>query len=423
MFGLGAEGFDAQCVSTVYLDKPIKGHTLMQTIARANRVYDDEKENGLIVDYGNVYKQLEKAYSVYGEGGRGNGGSGGKTKPGKPVEKLIELELELKKAIQETKQYLKSLKFDLTELIEAKPMAKIGKLKDAADCVCLNDKTRATFEIMARNVFRKYKALFPEAEVRAYIKRHNAIEAIYSLINQKVKTADVTEIMMELQSIVSDSVSLKKIEASEKEEVYIDLGSLDFDKLKAAFSKIARKNTVVYDLKQAINQKLQQMLKENPLRIDFYERYKKIIEEYNRGKSLEDTLKAFDKLNEFIQDLSIEEQRAVRENLNGQEALAIFDLLKEGKKLEPKELKAVKKIAIETLEKLQTEKLKIDKWREKREIKAQVKNIIHDTLLYLPMTSYSDEEVESKSTSIYQHIYSNYYGGGKSVYQRQNILI
>ncbi|MCW8899063.1 MAG: type I restriction endonuclease subunit R, partial [Gammaproteobacteria bacterium] len=61
-------GFDAPCVSTVYLDKPIKGHTLMQTIARANRVYDDEKENGLIIDYGNVYKQLEKAYSVYGEG-------------------------------------------------------------------------------------------------------------------------------------------------------------------------------------------------------------------------------------------------------------------------------------------------------------------------------------------------------------------
>lgn len=62
-------GFDAPCISTVYLDKPIKGHTLMQTIARANRVYDDEKENGLIVDYGNVYKQLEQAYSVYGEGG------------------------------------------------------------------------------------------------------------------------------------------------------------------------------------------------------------------------------------------------------------------------------------------------------------------------------------------------------------------
>src|SRR5690606_23582845 len=71
-------GFDAQCVSTVYLDKPLKGHTLMQTIARANRVYDDEKENGLIVDYGNVHTQLEKAYLIYGEGSKGSGGKGGK---------------------------------------------------------------------------------------------------------------------------------------------------------------------------------------------------------------------------------------------------------------------------------------------------------------------------------------------------------
>ena len=83
-------GFDAQCVSTVYLDKPIKGHTLMQTIARANRVYDDEKENGLIVDYGNVYKQLEQAYSIYGEGGKGSQGTGS----GKAVEEIADLEKE-----------------------------------------------------------------------------------------------------------------------------------------------------------------------------------------------------------------------------------------------------------------------------------------------------------------------------------------
>jgi len=414
-------GFDAQCVSAVYLDKPIKGHTLMQTIARANRVYDDEKENGLIVDYGNVYKQLEKAYSVYGEGGRGNGGSGGSAGSGKPVEKLVELELELKTAIKETKQYLKSLKFKLSELIEAKPMAKIGKLKDAADCVCLNETSRATFEIMARNVFRKYKALFPEEQIKPYIKQYNAIEAIYSLINQKVKTADVTEIMMELQSIVSDSVVLKENEASDKEDVYIDLSSLDFDKLKAAFSKMARKNTMVYNLQQAIDNKLQQMLKENPLRIEFYERYKEIIEEYNRGKSLEDTFRAFEKLNDFIQDLSFEEQRAVRENLNGQEALAIFDLLKEGKKLDSTELKAVKKIAIKTLEKLQAEKLKIDRWRESRQITSQVKSIIYDALLWLPQNAYSDEEVGKKTVNVYQHIYSNYYGGGQSAYQNTNL--
>ena len=407
-------GFDAPCVSTVYLDKPIKGHTLMQTIARANRVYDDEKENGLIVDYGNVYEQLEKAYSIYGEGTKGQGGGKGQ---GKPIEQLAELEGELKKAIQEVKDYLQSVNFNLSDLKSAKPMEKIGKLKEAADCVCLNETTRTSFEIMARNVFRKYKALYPEEQIKPYIKDFNAIEAIYNLLNQNVKTADVTEIMMELQSVVSDSVLIKENEVGDKEGVYVDLSSLDFEKLKAAFAKAPRKNTLTYNLQQAIEKKLQQMLKENPLRLKFYERYKEIIAEYNAGKTLENTVKAFENLNEFIKDLTIEEQRAVRENLEDQEALAIFDLLREGKELEGKDLKQVKKVARETLDKLKAEKLKIERWREKRQITAQVKGIIHDNLLWLPQEIYTDEDVSLKTVNVYQHIYSNYYGGGKSIYQ------
>jgi type I restriction enzyme R subunit len=408
-------GFDAPCVSTVYLDKPIKGHTLMQTIARANRVYDDEKENGLIVDYGNVYEQLEKAYSVYGEGTKGQGGGKGE---GKPVEQLAELEGELKKAIQEVKDYLKSVNFNLTDLKSAKPMEKIGKLKEAADCVCLNETTRTSFEMMARNVFRKYKALYPEEQIKPHIKDFNAIEAIYNLLNQNVKTADVTEIMMELQSLVSDSVVVKENEVADKEGVYVDLSTLDFDKLKAAFAKTPRKNTLTYNLQQAIEKKLQQMLKENPLRLEFYERYKEIIADYNAGKTLENTVKAFENLNDFIKDLTVEEQRAVRENLEDQEALAIFDLLREGKELEGKELKQVKKVARETLDKLKTEKLKIERWRESRQITAQVKGMIYDNLLWLPEDTYTDEDVSLKTVSVYQHIYSNYYGGGKSVYQQ-----
>lgn len=405
-------GFDAQCVSTVYLDKPIKGHTLMQTIARANRVYDDEKENGLIVDYGNVYKQLEKAYAVYGEGSKTTDKGSGK-----PVEQLIELAGDLEKAISEVEVYLEGLKFILSDLIDTKPMEKIAKLKDAADCVCLNEATRTTFEILARNVFRKYKALYPEEQVRPYIKKFNAIEAIYNLLNQKVQSADVTEIILELQSIVSESIILKTDEISDtSDEVYVDLGNLDFDRLKAAFAKAPRKNKLVYDLQKAIHQKLQQMLKENPLRLDFYDRYKEIIDAYNKGKSLEDTIKAFDDLSNFIKDLSVEEQRAVRENVD-EETLAILDILKEGKVLSEKELKTVKKVAQETLEKLKHEKLKIERWRESRQIKAQVKRMIHDSFLWLPKEYYSDEEVDQKSLSVYQHIYANYFGGGRSVYE------
>lgn len=409
-------GFDAQCVSTVYLDKPIKGHTLMQTIARANRVYDDEKENGLIVDYGNVYKQLEKAYSVYGEGGKGSKDSDNT----KAVEEIADLEAELKTAIKETKDYLSSINFKLSDLFNVKPMEKIGLLKKAGDCICLNETTRTSFEMMARNVFRKYKALFPEEQAKLYIKEFNAIDAIYSLLNQNIKSADVTEIMIQLQSIVNESIYLQQNELNEPEnEVYVDLSLLNFEKLKEAFAKMPNKNTFVYDLQNAIDQKLQQMLKENPLRLEFYERYREIVDEYNKGKSLEDTLTAFNNLNNFYNDLTFEEKRVVREQLADQETLAIFDLLREGKELYGDDLKQVKKVASETLDKLKAEKLKIDRWREKREVTAQVKSEIYNQLLWLPQEVYTDEEVSLKTVTIYQHIYSNYYGAGNSVYNRK----
>jgi len=407
-------GFDAPCVSTVYLDKPIKGHTLMQTIARANRVYDDEKENGLIVDYGNVYKQLEKAYSVYGEGGDrgGSGGTGGEDENPRPVELLEKLAEELQESIRATKGYLKELGFNLSDLMNAKPMEKLAKINQATDAVCLNETTRAKFEIMARDVFRKYKALYPEEQIKPFIKQFNAIEAIYDQLNQKVKTADIIEIMLQLQTVVNESVFINEV--SEPEPEYIDLSNLDFDKLKAAFAKVNRKNTMVFDLQQAIEKKLKQMVKENPLRLEFYEKYKEIIEEYNNGKDINATKKAFDDLSEFLKTLSVEDSRAIREGLD-EETLAIFDLLKK-ENLKDKEIDEVKKVAKQTLDSLKAEKLKIERWRESTQLRAQVKTTIYDTLLWLPQEPYSEDEVNEKTNVIYQHIFTNYPGGGQSVY-------
>jgi len=397
-------GFDAPCVSTVYLDKPIKGHILMQTIARANRVYDDEKENGLIVDYGNVYKQLEKAYAIYGEGSKTKGS---KNKTGeKPLELLISLEEELKDAIEVVVQNLIELNYNLSDLMKAKPMEKISLIRKAMDCICLNETTLVTFEIAARNVFRKYKALFPEKQAMMHIKKYNAIDAIYNALNQKTKSADITEVMMRLQAVVNDSIVLD-LKSVKEHEVYIDLSKLDFDKLRQAFAKISRKNELVYDLQNAVDQKLQQMLAENPLRLEFYDRYQEIITKYNKGKTIEDTKKTFEELQDFIQDLSQEDQRAVREQLD-QDTLTIFDLLKEGKELSDIDLKEVKKVAKQTLDKLKAEKLKIPNWKESRQIKAQVKSTIYEHLLWLPPDAYTDEEVSLRSVAVYQHVYTRY---------------
>jgi type I restriction enzyme R subunit len=402
-------GFDAPCVSTVYLDKPIKGHTLMQTIARANRVYDDEKENGLIVDYGNVYQQLEKAYSVYGEGGKGTGGGTGKKDDKKPLEKIAADVIALNESIENTKKYLLELHFDLEELMSStlKPMEKLGVLKKAVDCVCLNEKSRTQFEIMAREVFRKYMALYPEDETKQFIKSFNAIEAIYQQLNQQTKEADVIEIIKRLQYVVDESVNLKENKVEEKQEVYVDLSNLDFEKLRTVFAATPKKNTIVFDLQRAVDRKLKQMLRDNPMRMDFYNRYKEIIEEYNQGKNLEDTIKSFEKLYQYIKDLNIEDARAVREKLD-EESLSIFDLLKSGKVLNQEELKEVKKIAVTTLERLKEEKLKIDRWRESRQITAQVKTMIFDSFQWLPQTVYSDNDVSEKTMSVYQHVYTNY---------------
>ena len=406
-------GFDAPCVSTVYLDKPIQGHTLMQTIARANRVYDDEKENGLIVDYGNVYQQLEKAYSVYGEGDK-SGGKDDNDKPAKPVELLAEMADEIQVAITVVLEFLQAVQFDLDTLIQAETaMIKLAKITEATNAVCLNETTRTQFEVAAREVFRKYKALYPEVQVKPFTRQYNAIEAIYGQLNQKTKQADISEVMMQLQKEVNMSISLVKNEVHESD--YVDLSNLDFDKLRAAFAKSKHKNAVVFNLQEAIEKKLEQMVSQNPIRLKFYEKYKEIIEAYNAGKDLKAVQEAFDNLNDFMEnELSPELERAMREELD-EETLAIYDLLKKPT-LSKKQEDAVKKVAKVTLETLKAEKLKLEHWRESTQVSAQVKVTINQSLQYLPQEPYPDDELELLSQDVYQHIHSHYQGAGMSSY-------
>ena len=404
-------GFDVPSISTIYLDKPIKGHTLMQTIARANRVYDDEKENGLIVDYGNVYKQLEEAYSIYGEGNKG--GYGGEERPTKNVDELV---LELKDAIALTTVYLLELGFKLEQLFNASALDRLKLIQDAINAVCLNETSRAKFQVNALNVVNKFKALYPEKEVKEFTKQYNAISAIYSGLNQEIKKADITELMKKLQDLVGESIQINK--DPNRKDIFIDLSNLNFEKLRKLFDKHPM-NKEVYDLQKAIDKKLNRMMQKNPHRLNFYKKYMKIIEEYNEGKDAEAVKRAFEELLKFVNEMNLEEQRSMRENLD-EETLAIYDLLCKAN-LTKKDKDIVKKVSIETLENLKKEKLKIERWRESNQVSAQVKIIIRQCLLHLPKETYPDDEVDVKTLDVYQHIHSNYYGGGASIYNTTKI--
>ncbi|TKB83697.1 MAG: type I restriction endonuclease subunit R [Nitrospira sp.] len=116
-------GFDAPSCSTVYLDKPMRNHTLMQTIARANRVFPG-KHSGLIVDYANVFASLEKALAIYA---KGRGGE----QPIRDKQKLVE---SLRQAITETEAFCLAHGVNLGE-IEQTPVGSLDRLTKIAEAV------------------------------------------------------------------------------------------------------------------------------------------------------------------------------------------------------------------------------------------------------------------------------------------------
>jgi type I restriction enzyme, R subunit len=116
----------------------------------------------------------------------------------------------------------------------------------------------------------------------------------------------------------------------------------------------------------------------------------------------------------IAQELNQEDQRAISEGLSKEE-LAVFDILtKPEMSLTDKDKEDVKRIARDLLEALKREKLVLD-WRKRQQARASVRVAVLDELDGLP-TAYTDEMYRTKSDLVYQHIYDNYWGQGKSVY-------
>lgn len=396
-------GFDVPCISTVYLDKPLAGHTLVQTIARANRVYDDEKENGLIVDYGNVYEQLKKAYLVYAGGSSKGGNGGGKTDPDDKRLKLTELVKELKTAIETTRQTLKNLGFELNQLIEAQdPLYRLAQIKEGCNAICLNETSRYEFEAAAKQVFHKYKAIYPEPEIMPFIAEYEAINALYKQLNKKQKPDDLSAVIKSLQDEVDMTIT---VENSGESGAEIDISQIDFGKLKQAFDKSKQKNQVMFDLEKAVKAKLEKMLQQNSSRLEFYKEYQKIIAKYNDGKDLHAVEKAFSDLKDFMQNMSKEEQRAGKEGLTESE-LAIFDLLQKDS-LNAEERQKVKDVAKQTLNKLKDKVLRFNFWRQSPQQIAEAIIIIRQDIQHLPMNAYPDSELPKLESDIYQYVHSH----------------
>ena len=396
-------GFDVPCLSTLYLDKPLKAHTLMQAIARANRV-NEGKNNGLIVDYCGILKYLRKALATFA--GTQPGGPGGGTDPARPDEELL---ADLAEAIALVRAFLKERDASLEDVIR-----KTGFERNAAIVACKeaandNDEARKRFEVMCREVFKKFKACINVQGVNGHRPDRDAINIVYKSLQQDREQADISDIIRKLHQVVDLAIETTPGRMAEDQAPY-DISRIDFDKLKKEFERSSSKRTTVQTLKQAVETRLRRLLKQNPLRTDFQQHYEAIVAEYNREKDRVAIERTFEALFTLVQELDEEESRAVREGLD-EETLAVFDLLKKGE-LNAAHIKRIKTVAVSLLETLKAEKLRVDHWRDKEATRDAVRVTIQDFLWSdktgLPVDSYTEDDVQVRSDEVFRHVFRAY---------------
>ena len=390
-------GFDVPSLSTLYLDKPLKAHTLMQAIARANRV-NEGKNNGLILDYCGILTHLRKALATFA----GTRTDGGEIDPARPNEELLS---DLAETIALVRTFLNDRGAPLDDVIELSGFERNAAIVACKEAANENDESRKRFEVLCREVFKKFRACLNVSGVNVYRAERDAVNIIYKSLQQDRERADVSAIIRTLHQVVDEAIEVRPDSVTEKQEPY-DISRIDFERLKHEFERSPTKNSVVQNLRHSVENRLRRLLQQNPLQTDFQQHYEEIVAKYNREKDRVTIEQTFEALLKLVQELDEEQSRAAREGLD-EESLAVFDLLKKPA-LGPAEIKQIKAVAHNLLEKLKAEKLRIDQWRDKETTRDAVRVVIHDFLYNsetgLPESSYSEDDVRIKTQAVFHHV-------------------
>ena len=398
-------GFDVECLSTLYIDKPMKAHNLMQAIARANRVYAG-KDCGIIVDYNGMLKSLREALAQYALGDDDDGD--GDDDVAIPIEERVAA---LVQAIEAAEKHLLELGFDPTRLRGATGFVRIEALRDAVDALYVSDDAKRRFEIMAREVFNRYRALVTEPSTFAYAERHDDIDTIYRKLQEKRDVADVTEVLKELHRIVNEAIRAQAQGDDQAEGLTVDLSQIDFEKLRDEFAKrVHRKHSALQDIRAVIEARLARMLDRNPTRMDYYKRYQEIIADYNREKDRATVEKTFADLIDLASTLDAEQRRAAEEGLSDDE-LALFDLLFADSinKIDRERIKQESKALLASLRQLLQP---MRDWTQRETTRAEVRIFVLDNLYRaLPRPPYTDKETENIAERVYDYVWQRSAGG------------
>jgi type I restriction enzyme R subunit len=388
-------GFDAPSCSTVYLDKPMRNHTLMQTIARANRVFPG-KHSGMIVDYANVFASLEKALAIYGAG------KGGKS----PVKDKQHLVGELRNAAEAATAFCAQHQVMLAsiEQLAAHSMDRLQRIEDALNALISPDPVRRDFFGHERLVSTLHRAIKPDPAALELAGRVACIRTIADTIRAKLNPnpADISKVMGGITALLDQSIT--GITVGEPGAPPLDLSKINFEALANRFRQSKHKNTDLEVLKAAIRTQLERLIRLNRTRADFAEKFEALIESYNAGsRSIEEL---FDELVKLSRSLSEEQERHVRENMT-EEELVIFDILtRPAPDLSAEERAELKKVARDLLQRLK--QLLVLNWRQKAAARSQLRLAIEDALDTGLPDAYTRSLYQQKCSAVFEHVYESY---------------
>lgn len=392
-------GFDVKCLSCLYLDKPLKAHTLMQTIARANRVAEG-KSNGLIIDYIGIVKSLRKALADYTANVSGDFGNDPTVDKDLLIARIVEV-------INASKEFLKEKEFDIEDLISAKDFNKLALLQTAANAVSDSRESKKEFITYGNELCKLMKYVDRNdisEENKAY---KNAIVAICDELKKKRKHIDTVDIMVEINGILGDYIFVDSQDDGNKESKKFDISKIDFDLLRREFARAEKKNLLLTDLEDLVETRIEMMLKNNPRRVDYYTKYQEIIDAYNQEQDRTTIEKTFMELMDLANSLNDEEQRYVREGFENDEELSLYDMLF-NEDLSKTDIKKIKKVSVDLLEKIKEKISELDHWTDKQETKAEVDTLIGKILWEELPDSYSDDAIFKYRKRIYEYVYIRY---------------
>ena len=394
-------GFDAPSCSTLYLDKPMRNHTLMQTIARANRVYPG-KHSGLIVDYANVFASLEKALAIYG-------GRGGGSRPTQVKSVLVD---QLRRVLAEAIQFCAEQGVDIPAITAMPAMERLQAIADAREALIAPETLLQRFQEHQRLVQLLHSAVKPDPAAQEFAPAVGALTTIAAEIrlSQHPNPPDISAVMGEIGQVLDQSIT--GIAIRDQGPPSIDLSKIDFQALAKKFKQKKHKKTELEELKALIASHLARMVELNPTRANYRDKFEALIASYNAGsRSVEEV---YNQLLKLSQELSSEQQRHIRENLS-EEELAMFDiLLQSAPDLTGAERAKVKQSAKELVERIK--QLLVLNWQQKAAARAQLKLLIEDALdIGLPR-AYTPELYKQKCEAVFAHIEQAYPERNQSIY-------